>query len=45
MEYNEAGELISPITFDTDENIDKVTGVKIMYDSERQCFEDQSDEY
>jgi len=43
LELNEDGELIAPISFDTEENIDRVTGVKIMYDSERECTEDHDE--
>jgi hypothetical protein len=37
IEINEEGEIIAPITFDNENNIDKVTGVKIMYDSGLEC--------
>jgi hypothetical protein len=43
LELNEEGEIIAPISFDTEENIDRVTGVKIMYDSERECTEDNDE--
>jgi hypothetical protein len=34
---NEEGEIIEPISFDDENTIDRVTGVKVMYDSGVEC--------
>lgn len=45
INYNEEGDIAGPITFDSMETIDKVTGVSIMYDSLLDCPEEKGETY
>lgn len=40
LELSETGELLAPITWDAEDEVDKVSGVMLMYDSMVECTED-----